>query len=367
MKKEITYMIYIFSLLTLFAACNSENSDDIDITDSEIIEEDLYFPPLNSSIWETISITELNWNETALSNLNTFLEDSNTESFIILKNGKIVIEEYFNGASSTTFNPWFSSGKTLTAFTVGLAQQNGYLSIMDKTSDYLGEDWTDMLIEKENLISIRNQLTMTSGGDYSVSNTNCTDPDCLKYLNDSGTFWYYHNAFYTLLQSVLEEAVPQGFESFFQTQLEDQIGLNGFWFQSGYNSIYVSTARDMARFGLLNLNRANWDGSQLLNETYFDEMTNTSQSLNNAYGYLWWLNGKNNYRTPASTELFSGTLIPNAPNDLIAGLGANDQKLYIIPSQNLVIIRMGASGGTNLLGPSGYDNLLWEKINAVID
>lgn len=366
MREKITSMIYIFSLLTFFIACSSESSDEIDITDP-INEEGLYFPPLNSSAWETTSFTELEWSETALNDLKVFLEDSDTESFIILKDGKIVVEEYFNGANSTTLNPWFSAGKTLTAFTVGLAQQDGYLSITDKTSDYLGEGWTDMLIEKENLISIWHQLTMTSGGDYSISNTNCTDPLCLEYLNDAGSFWFYHNAFYTLLQPVLDSAIPQGFEAYFQSEIKNKIGLGGLWFQSGYNSFYFSNARDMARFGLLNLNRGNWNGTQLLNETYFDEMTNTSQEINKGYGYLWWLNGKESYRAPASTQLFTGSLIPSAPNDLIAGLGANDQKLYIVPSQNLVIIRMGDSGGTNLLGPSGYDHLLWEKINAVID
>lgn len=122
----------------------------------------------------------------------------------------------------------------------------------------------------------------------------------------------------------------------------------------------------MGRFRLLNLNRGNWDGTPLLNETLFDEMVNTSQSMNKSYGCLWWLNGKESYRTPASTDVFTGSLIPNAPNDLFAGLGANDQKLYVIPSLNMVVVRMGDSGSNNQLGPSGYDNLLWEKINAVI-
>lgn len=361
-------MIHLLSLLMIFISCSTDTNDEIIITDDDvIIDEGLYFPPLNSSTWETTSLSELGWNANALNELKTFLADSNTESFIVLKDGKIVIEEYFNGANASTLNPWFSAGKTLTAFTTGLAEQDGYLSIDDITSDYLGVGWTNMALEKESIITIKNQLTMTSGGDFSVSNTNCTDAICLEYLNDAGTFWYYHNAFYTLLQPVLDAAIPEGFENYFETNLEDKIGLEGLWFQNGYNSFYVSNARSMARFGLLNLNRGNWNDVQLLNETYFDAMINTSQSLNPSYGYLWWLNGKNSYRVPASTQLFSGELIPNAPDDLIAGLGANDQKLYIVPSQNLVIIRMGDSGGTSLLGPSGYDNLLWEKVNAVID
>jgi CubicO group peptidase (beta-lactamase class C family) len=367
MTTQIKMMLQIFFFLVLIYSCNpSDDSNVLSIDDSSITET-LYFPPINSSTWETTSLSELNWNENALSDLLSFLDATNTESFIILKDGKIVVEEYFQGTTSTTLNPWFSAGKTLTAFTVGLAQQDGYVSIEDQTSDYLGEGWTDMSLAKEDLITIRNQLTMTSGGDFTNLNWNCTDSNCLNYQYDAGAFWFYHNAFYTLLQSVLETAIPQGFESYFETELEDKIGIDGTWFQSGYNNFYFSTAKEMARFGLLNLNRGNWDGVQLLNESYFDEMTNTSQDLNKSYGYLWWLNGKDSYKTPGSVDLFSGKLIPNAPNDLIAGLGARDQKLYIVPSQSLVIIRMGNAADTTSLGPSSYDDLLWEKINAVID
>jgi CubicO group peptidase (beta-lactamase class C family) len=166
---------------------------------------------------------------------------------------------------------------------------------------------------------------------------------------------------------VLEEAIPQGFDSYFNSELKNTIGMNGAWIPIDFNRIYFSTARSMARFGLLNLNHGNWDGNQLISSPYFDDMTTTSQNLNPAYGYLWWLNGKSNYILPSTTTVFSGSLIPNAPDDLIAGLGANDQKLYIVPSKGLVIIRMGDDSGTALLGPSGYDNELWEKINAVIE
>ena len=144
--------------------------------------------------------------------------------------------------------------------------------------------------------------------------------------------------------------------------------MNGFWLQSGYNNIYNSDARSMARFGLLCLNNGVWDNEVIINDSdYFDAMINTSQDLNKAYGYLWWLNGKTSFKLPGTTETFSGKLIPNAPDDLVAGLGANDQKLYVVPSQNLVIIRLGENSAEGHLGPSGYDNQLWEKINTLIN
>ena len=96
-------------------------------------------------------------------------------------------------------------------------------------------------------------------------------------------------------------------------------------------------------------------------------MKNTSQDLNKSYGYLWWLNGKESAMVPQSQIVFDTELIPNAPDDLYAGLGKNDQKLYVVPSQNLVVVRMGEDTGGAALGPSGFDNELWGYLNEVID
>lgn len=360
----------LISLLTLIAtllfSCSTETIEaqiEPIITDSEF-----YFPPINSEVWETISIEELNWNVSAQQPLFDLLEETGTKSFIILKNGRMAIEAYFNGATAADNNPWNSAGKTLTAFTMGIAQEEGFLNINNSSSYYLGSNWSNLTFEQESNITVRNHLTMTTGLDYTVMNSNCTDADCLNFLNDSGSFWYYHNAPYTLTQNIIEGATNTSFPSYFNSKLKDLIGMQGAWISVGFNNIYFSNARSMARFGLLNLNNGIWENTPILNDIdYFNEMTNTSQSLNDSYGYLWWLNGKTSLRVPGSTQQFSSELIPNAPDDLIAGLGKNDQKLYIVPSLNLVVIRMGDNAGETLLGPSSFDNNLWEKISALIN
>jgi CubicO group peptidase (beta-lactamase class C family) len=76
-------------------------------------------------------------------------------------------------------------------------------------------------------------------------------------------------------------------------KLRDKMACKVFGQNVGFNNIYFSTARSMARFGLLNLNKGIWDTVPILNDTnYFTEMTTTSQDMNRSYGYLWWLNGK---------------------------------------------------------------------------
>jgi len=355
--------LFLIAVLLLFIACSSSDEPVIDPQP----EEARYFPPLSGTEWATSNPEDLGWNTAKITELENFLVTTNTEAFLILENGKIAFEAYYNGKSSTDFFAWNSAGKTLTAFTVGLAQQEGFLDLEDQTTQYLGRGWTSMTAEQEDAIRIKNQLTMTSGGDFTDDNTACYDPECLRYKAPSGTEWYYYNAYYTLLQPVLEAATPNGFDAFFETELKNKIGLDGRWITLNYNEVYFSTARGMARFGLLNLNKGNWNNTQLLNSAYWEAMTTTSQELNPSYGYLWWLNGKSSYMLPGSTQSFDGKLIPNAPDDLIAGLGANDKKLYVIPSKNLVIVRLGPAAYSEDLGPTSYDNELWGVLNEVLN
>lgn len=124
-----------------------------------------------------------------------------------------------------------------------------------------------MSAAQEGAITIENQLTMTTGLDYTVNDFFCTDPDCLDYLNDPGTVWYYYNAPYTLLDEVIANATNTDFNAYFSEKIKDPIGMQGTFIKVGYNNIYFSTARSMARFGILNLNKGSWNGVPILNDS----------------------------------------------------------------------------------------------------
>lgn len=364
MKKPL---LVILCSLVLCWSCSSDSSDGDAGSSEQPTPTNLYFPPSESAVWETSDANALGWNTENEQDLFDYLEEKSTKAFIILKDGKIVVEWYFGDHTQNTSWYWASAGKALTAFTVGLAQEEGFLDIEDRTSNYLGEGWTSTPSEKENLITVWHQLTMTSG--MNALQFDCVTPECLTYLEDAGNRWAYHNGPYTLLQSVVANATETEWSEYFNSKLRDKIGMDGFWFSTnGLNNVFFSTARSMARFGLLNLNNGAWNGEMILGDSnYRNDMKNTSQNLNRAYGYLWWLNGKSSYRAPASQTEFQGELIPNAPADTYAGLGRDDQKLYIIPSKSLVIVRMGEDAGEDLLGPSSFDNELWEKLNTYIN
>ena len=325
----------------------------------------MYFPPAGS--WETVTPSSLNWNETELLNLYTYLQQKNTKGFIILKNGRIAAEKYFGTFTLDSSWYWASAGKTMTAFLVGIAKQEGRIDLANKTSQYLGTGWTSLPLSKENLITVRHQLTMTSGLDDNIAESDCTLPACLQYKADAGTRWSYHNGPYTLLEKVVEAAAGMNYNNYFQQKIRDRIGMNGLWIKNGYNNVYFSNPRSMARFGLLLLNKGKWNETSILGDTdYFNSQVNSSQSLNPSYGYLTWLNGKANYMLPQTQLSFNGGLIPNAPADTYVALGKNDQKIYVVPSQNLVIIRMGESAGNVQLASSSFDNELWGKLKLVL-
>jgi CubicO group peptidase (beta-lactamase class C family) len=208
---------------------------------------------------------------------------------------------------------------------------------------------------------------MTTGLDDGVADSDCTLPACLQYKSDAGTRWAYHNAPYTMLDKVVENATGKSYNTYFQEKIRDKTGMNGLWIKTGYNNVYYSTPRSMARFGLLLLNKGKWDQTTILaDDTYFSTQINTSQNYNPSYGYLTWLNGKSNYMLPGLQFVFAGPLVPNAPADMYSALGKNDQKIYVVPSQNIVVIRMGDSAGNVQLALSSFDNELWGKLRTII-
>ncbi len=334
---------------------------------ANVPEEAMYFPPNDgSTTWETKSITTLGWNQSQVQPLLDFLELKNTKSFIILINGRIVLENYFNGHSATLPWYWASAGKTLTSTAIGIAQQDGLININNKVSDYLGTGWTSAPLAKENLITCKNLLSMNSGLNDSLGDD--VSPANLQYVADAGNRWAYHNV-YVKLQDVIAEKSGQTWTNYFNTKLRDKLGMTGgAWINSGDGlSVYWSTTRNMARFGLMSLNKGKWNGTTIVSESFFNQASTTSQSINQAYGYLWWLNGKSSFHLPQSQFQFPGNLIPNAPSDMYCALGKNDQKIYVVPSKKMVIIRMGevANPANPTFALSGFDNELWSKINAL--
>ena len=362
-------IILIFLSLLMYSCSSSDDTIETPIDPDPVVE--LYFPPNSTDVWETSTPNSLSWNTTNLQDLYDYLEEKNSKGFIILKDGKIVVEQYFNGHTQNSNWIWYSAAKSLTSTVIGIAQDEGIINVNNKTSDYLGNNWSSLTQEKQNLITVKHHLTMTTGMQSDLTDAlawACTLPICLDYEADAGSRWAYHQGAFTLLQKMINNGTAgMTFNNYYNQKLKTKIGMNGSWNDFLFLNLYSSTTRSMARFGLLTLNKGKWKDETIVSENYYNSMISTSQNLNKSYGYLWWLNGKESFMGTNSQDIITGSIIPNAPTDMFAALGAKDQKIYVIPSKNMVIIRCGESAGLEELANSSFDNELWEKINAVID
>ena len=324
----------------------------------------LYFPPTSGTTWDTLSPSTLGWCQPNIDALYSYLQLKGTKAFIILKDGKIVLEKYFGTFTIDSPHLWNSASKSLTATLTGIAQEKGLVNIDSPATHYLGAGWTSCTPAQEDSITLLNLLTMTSGLNPLPNGCANTDTSvaCLDYLVPAGSQWSYHTGAYRKLENVLSNASSLNYNILTRNYVGTVTGMTGLWVQQEF----ASTARSAARFGLLTLNHDIWAGDTLLHDTaYFRAMTNTSQPYNLSYGYLWWLNGKASYMTPGPQLVAQGELIPNGQPDMLCALGKNDQKIYVIPSTNMVVVRMGNAADSTTDASSSFDNILWGKIDSL--
>ncbi len=323
-----------------------------------------YFPPVGPGTWETVDPGQLGWDGEPASELFSWLESEDTKAFLVLQGGRIVLEQYFGDFEADSSWVWFSAGKSLMAVLVGIARDEGLLSLDDPTSDYLGR-WTLTSSAREDAITLWHQLTMTTGLDETVAFA-CTLRACLQYRADPGTRWVYHNAPYSLLRNVVEAASGQDITAFTQSRLGSTIGFDGYWDQRLFNNFFFSTARSAARFGLLVARGGVWEGAPILADSnYVESLTRPSQEMNPSYGYLWWLNGQSSYIPPGDSTSFEGPIAPGAPSDVYVAAGARGQFVSVAPGLDLVVVRLGEARAGGLV-PLEFHDQMWQRLLAVM-
>lgn len=315
-----------------------------------------YYPPVDPAddTWETVAPAELGWNGAALEALADYAGEQNSTALIVLHRGRMVLERYWGDWDLHTADRIYSAAKSVTALLVGRAQREGHLQIDDPVRRHLGPGWSRARRAAEAEITVRHLLTMTSGLD-----------DDLALSAEAGTAWYYNNTAYHQLFPVLEAVTGESMNDVVDRWLGSPIGMRD---SRWLNVTLRASARDMARFGLLILSQGRWAGEEVLGDAdYITDMLTTSQALNPAYGYLWWLNGQARFRLPGDPPpAGEGPLIPNAPMDLVAALGLEDKKVYVAPSLDLVVCRHGGAANEDQFALSSFDNMLWTLLSAAL-
>ena len=317
----------------------------------------------------------MGWDEKALEAALQYAGECQSTGVVILHNGRMVAEKYWDSTSASprlkrmipevldgnrTREDVASVQKSVTSFLCGVAVTKGLLSIDKPVSVYLGEGWSKATAEQEGAVTVRHLMTMTSG--LSAE---------LEYQVPPGSRWRYNTNAYAKTTKVLEAAVDKDMNALTAEWLTGPTGMRESKWEPRTrleaaveaNSIgFVTSARDLARFGLLILAGAKWNDTDLLsNPAYLKESLSPSQKLNPAYGLLWWLNGQSSYVEAAGGERVEGTMNPAAPADLVQAAGALGRKCYIVPSLGLVVTRLGDQPGD-----PGFDEKFWERLMKVV-
>lgn len=333
-----------------------------------------YFPPAQGE-WLRVSPVDAGWDPAKLAAALTYAGQKRASGVVILHRGRILAEQYWNldegaragnkprdygamvlgrDAAGRVIEDVASVQKSVSAMLVGIAQHKGLLKLDNRVSKHLGIGWSKASTEQERAITVRHLLTMTSGL-----------KDDLTFEAVAGARWRYNSAAYSSTIKVVAAAAKKSPNDLTREWLTGRIGMNdSSWADrpgTGRNAVpnalgFATTARDLARFGLLILAEGQWNGESIIaDRDYLRAALEPSQKLNRSYGYLWWLNGQAEVARGAGGRV-KGPLIPTAPPDLVAALGAVDRKLYVVPSLGLVVTRLGNSAGP------AFQNEFWKLL-----
>jgi len=299
----------------------------------------------------TVAPSPSAWESADFAPLDAFIESTDGEAFAIWENGAMVHEWYRSDASYT--RDIASSQKSILSLLVGRAIGDGLVQFDTPIDDVLGPQWTPH--GQSTGITVEHLLAMTSGLD-----------DRREVVTPPGERWIYSGAFAALFD-VLTTITGRDLNDVAQEWLFDPAGASNSLFYERPAGIATpiglrSTVPDLIAIGQLVLD----GGSPGLGAGWLDRSFAPSQAFNRSYGLLWWLNGRESLMLPGPDVRFPGMLVPSAPAGLVAALGMDDQKLYIVPEHRLVVARLGGRAvPSSEAARSPFDVDLWERLIAL--
>lgn len=276
-----------------------------------------------------------------------YLESNKTVAFLIIKNDMIQYEHYFQGYDQKSIVPSFSMAKSITSILIGCAIDDGLIKSVDEPiTNYLPE------LKKNGLekVTIKHLLQMTSGIKFTEGYFNPFGDVAsfyygrqlrkyvskMKLKTEPGKEFKYISGNPQVLGLILERVLkPKTLTEYLQEKLWQPLGMeyDATWSidkkKNGIEKTFCcinARARDFAKIGRLYLNKGNWNGKQIVSEKWVKESTKIDSTGGGVgfYHYQWWFPTKN--------------------GDYMA-VGLLGQYIYVNPSKNLIIVRLGKKEG----------------------
>lgn len=276
----------------------------------------------------------------------------NTRAVIVIHKGELVAEKYAPTFSKHTKLIGWSMTKTITNAMVGVLVKQGKLKVEDPAPV---SEWKD---DERSKITLNNLMQASSGlaweevygGPSTATNMLFKKKDAGGYAAQSkqqdppNTKWYYSSGTTNIISRMARKAI--GNEDYYQfayREIFDQIGAYSMVIEPDASGTYVgssfsyATARDWARFGLLYLNDGVWNNKRIFAEGWVKYSTSPADAApQGEYGAQIWLNAGNK-NNPADKRF------PDVPNDMYLMDGFEGQSVIMIPSRQVVIVRLGLS------------------------
>ncbi|MDH3251202.1 MAG: beta-lactamase family protein [Ignavibacteria bacterium] len=296
-------------------------------------------PPQTGDGWETSSLASVGMDEVPLINLMQTLNgmnDHRIHSVLIVKDGKLVFEEYFQGSKFNLAQYTGETGfdrddthnlcsvtKSFTSALIGIAMDKGFIESIDqKVFDFFPEH-SDLLTNAPGKrdVTLKHLLTMTSGLQWDDETYSYFDPrndmyqlfnhgDPIKYILSKdlieipGTVFAYRSCNTNILGEIVHKATEQRLDMFAENYLFSELGITDYEWQMLPNEVVFCSGdlrlrpRDMAKFGYLFLNGGMWADKRIISQEWIDISTHKHIDRNNftaafdwadGYGYQWWV------------------------------------------------------------------------------
>lgn len=351
--------------LLALAACSGGDAGDVAVTaPTESVGGDSPPTELAPTASDAQSTDE------RFSELAAAVEEAGANCLVVERAGTPVGEWYWQGFGSGSLQEGFSTTKSVAATLVGIAADQGFLTLDQSASDFIDE-WKGTASEA---VTIRQLLSNTSGRFHDV----VTDYAQLAFLeqdkstfavglgqqNDPGTRWVYNNAAVQTLEVVLERATGTPVATFADRTFFDPLGMSSRLSLDGAGNAGLfagmqTNCRDLAAMVRLYLNQGKANDRTVVSSTFVGEALTPSSPLNEAYGYLWWLNRKGMVQSTAEGSTRRGSsLLAALDEDVFWASGACGQVAMAIPAVDLVVAVMrpvAAESITALAGCGAVD------------
>jgi CubicO group peptidase (beta-lactamase class C family) len=303
--------------------------------------------PTEMNIKKGIEIDSLNLQKT----INEALTETDpknikrTRAIVILQNGKLIAEKYASNINRYTPLLGWSMTKSVTNAMIGLMVKDGKLDIK-KPAPII--EWQN---DNRNKITLDHLLRMSSGLDFEENYAEPSDATQMLFrAKGAGAFatkskakfapdevWYYSSGTTNILQEIIRRKFTNlvDYQAFPHQRLFQKIGMNSAVLEPDASGTYVgssfmyATARDWAKFGQLYLQDGVWNGERILPEGWVKYSSTETPNSHGEYAAQFWLYPKKE----------------NLPSDLFQANGFEGQYVTIIPSKQLVIVRLGCTPG----------------------